>query len=409
MQDLRIILIILGAVAIAALLIHGLWTSQKGRQKPMRDKPLSKVENQAPENTDDEFDSDGIGRVRVAGRHQAASLSRDHENDDNWQISPHFSAMSDDDFDEPSLGMPPTLSTSVFAEDPNDEHHQAPDFVSQSASRAASPNESAAELRARQYRQGEIDPLFDDHEQDSPNLDSPKLDNSKLDNSKLDNSKFDSHELDNKSSAHQATEPQAAALQQPTAPITKPKPAQAPSAPTPKVKREPVYSEELVEPAPAVEPAVEPMVDKPVAPITKTWQDVYVVNLMAKPNQTIAGIDLIRAVTQVGLVFGDMDIFHRYQGSSTQGEALFSLANMVKPGTFTPEAMRDFTTPGVSIFMQLPKPGMAKNNFNMMIQAASNMAEELDAILLDGQRHPLALDYLVRCRTQLSDYDSQAE
>ncbi|ART83156.1 cell division protein ZipA [Oceanisphaera profunda] len=394
MQDLRIILIILGAVAIAALLIHGLWTSQKGRQKPMRDKPLSKVENQAPEDTDDEFDRDGIGRVRVAGHHQAASLSQDHEIDDDWQISPHFSAMSDDDTDEPSLVMPPTLSASVFAEDPNDEHHQAPGFVSQPAKRAASPNESAAELRARQYRQGEIDPLFDDHEQDSPNLDSHTLDNSKL-----DNSKFDNHELDDKNHAHQATEPQAATVQ-PTAPIAKPEP---------EVKREPIYSEELVEPAPAVEPAVEPVVDKPVAPITKTWQDVYVVNLMAKPNQTIAGIDLIRAVTQVGLVFGDMDIFHRYQGSSTQGEALFSLANMVKPGTFTPEAMRDFTTPGVSIFMQLPKPGMAKNHFNMMIQAADNMAEELDAVLLDGQRHPLALEYLVRCRTQLSDYDSQAQ
>ncbi|WP_319783531.1 cell division protein ZipA [Oceanisphaera sp. IT1-181] len=386
MQDLRIILIILGAVAIAALLIHGLWTSQKGRQKPMRDKPLSKVANQAPENTDDqldEFDSDGIGRVRVAGHHQAASLSRDHEIDDDWQISPHFSAMSDDDSDEPSLGMPPTLSTSVFAEDPNDEHNEAPDFVSQPASRSASPRETAAELRARQYRQGEIDPLFDNHEPDS-------------------------RARANKATESQATEPPAAALRHPAAPIVNPEPAVAPtpSAPAPKVTRDPVYSEEVAEPAPAVETVVEPVV---AAPITKTWQDVYVVNLMAKPNQTIAGIDLIRAVTQVGFVFGDMDIFHRYQGSSTQGEALFSLANMVKPGTFTPEAMRDFTTPGVSIFMQLPKPGMAKNHFNMMIQAADNMAEDLDAILLDGQRHPLALDYLVRCRAQLSDFDSQVQ
>lgn len=399
MQDLRIILIILGAVAIAALLIHGLWTSQKGRQKPLRDKPLAKVSTKSPDANDskfDEFDSDGIGRVRVAGNHQAASLSRDHEIEDDWQISSHFSALNDDS-DEPSLGLPPTLSTSVFAEDPEDDAKGAPDFASQRAEQrnldaqkrtaalqgtdgtrvsherhAGRPqvSESAAELRARQYRQGEIDPLFDNHE--------PVV------------APFADTEQETYERAEKDVYRPAPAFNRPAAPVA---------------------SAVTVEPAPEpeVEPeALAPAVAQPVEPITKTWQDVYVVNLMAKPNQTIAGIDLIRAVTQVGFIFGDMDIFHRYQGSSTQGEPLFSLANMVNPGTFTPDAMSEFTTPGVSIFMQLPKPGMAKNHFNMMIQAADNMKEDLDALLLDGQRQPLSLDYLVRCRSQLNDFDSQA-
>ncbi|MGO5000069.1 cell division protein ZipA [Oceanisphaera sp. W20_SRM_FM3] len=406
MQDLRIILIILGAVAIAALLIHGLWTSQKGRQKPLRDKPLTKVSSKTPDANDskfDEFDSDGIGRVRVVGNHQAASLSRDHEIEDDWQISSHFSSLSDD-ADEPSLGLPPTLSTSVFAEDPEDEVKPTPDFVAQRAEQrnieaqkrtaalqgtdgarasrernAGQPpmGESAAELRARQYRQGEIDPLFDNHEP----VVAPPADT----------------ELETYERAEKDVYRPAPAFNRPAASVASPSPA----------KVEPVA--EPIAPEPNIEPeAIAPAAAKPVAAITKTWQDVYVVNLMAKPNQTIAGIDLIRAVTQVGFIFGDMDIFHRYQGSSTQGEPLFSLANMVNPGTFTPDAMSEFTTPGVSIFMQLPKPGMAKNHFNMMIQAADNMKEDLDAVLLDGQRQPLSLDYLVRCRSQLNDFDSQA-
>ncbi|ART79917.1 cell division protein ZipA [Oceanisphaera avium] len=361
MQDLRIILIILGAVAIAALLIHGLWTSQKGRQKPMREKPLSKVAPTPLDKTDettDGFDSDGIGRVRVAGHHQAESLSRNQELEDDWQISPHFYAVEDDEQHEPHLGLPPTLSSSVFAEDDlasapfqeeqaladvaNTPAASQPEKAAESDSPVLAQPESEAELRARQYQKGEIDPLFDNHE---------------------------------------------------------PAPAELPPSPEP-------IAEANVQPEAPVSPTPEPVIAKP-AP--KTWQEVYVINVMAKPEQLLAGTELVRAVTDAGFVFGDMDIFHRYQGSAGQGEPLFSLANMVNPGTFNPNAMSEFTTPGVSIFMQLPPPGMAKNHFNMMIQAADNIAEDLDALLVDNQRQALALEYLVRCRGQLSDYDSQAQ
>ncbi|WP_417615511.1 cell division protein ZipA [Oceanisphaera sp.] len=344
MQDLRIILIILGAVAIAALLIHGLWTSQKGRQKPIREKPIGKVASTGADNTSgdlDGFDRDGIGKISVAGsKRQAAPVTGEADRADDWHQTPHFSAINDDDEDEPSLGLPPQPPRSAVAANEADN----------SAAGTPNPAETQAQLRARQYQQGEIDPLFDE-----PNRDAP--------------------EPEPLSGAVESDEPRFAPQPEPAVQET-PEP----------------------EPAPA-----------PLRKVPKTWQDVYVINLVAQPNQQLTGNDLMRALTEAGFSFGDMDIFHRYQSAGAQGEPLFSLINMVKPGTFNPDAMSEFSTPGVSIFMQLPKPGMAKNQFNLMIQAAESMAEGLDGLLLDAERRPLGPDYLARCREQLRDFDSQAQ
>lgn len=330
MQDLRIILIILGAVAIAALLIHGLWTSQKARQKPIREKPIGKVANGPA--TGDDFDRDGIGSVRVLGKRKAETVRRQHDDEKDWQTSPHFSALNDDDDDEPVIGLAPVT----------------PSPARPVAAARPVVTETELQQRERQYRQGEIDPLFDEPEVPAP----PTLEQQ--------NEKAELNVAERKPDA----EP---------------------------------------------EPVIEPVAAAPRREVPKTWQDVYVINLVARPNQQLAGGELARVLADAGFSFGDMDIFHRHHARSNKGEAQFSLINMVKPGTFNPNTMGQFSTPGVSIFMQLPAPGEAKNNFNLMVHTAEKMAEELDALLLDAQRSPLSPDYLAHCREQLRDYDSQAQ
>ncbi|NQZ92343.1 MAG: cell division protein ZipA [Moritella sp.] len=63
MQDLRLVLIILGFIAIAALIAHGLWSNKKNQVKPLKDKPLGRVDRQIKDKQG--FDLDGIGEKRV--------------------------------------------------------------------------------------------------------------------------------------------------------------------------------------------------------------------------------------------------------------------------------------------------------------------------------------------------------
>jgi cell division protein ZipA len=129
---------------------------------------------------------------------------------------------------------------------------------------------------------------------------------------------------------------------------------------------------------------------------------VIVLNVMAPKGQHFAGPALVDAIESLGMVYGEMEIFHYYSDNAP----LFSLVNMVKPGIFDMATIETLTTPGVSIFIQLPnKQGNGLEAFDTMLNVAQRLNTTLGGSLCDERRNILTHSAIDYTRQQLAEYD----
>lgn len=333
MQDLRLILVVVGAIAIVALLLHGLWTSRKERSKLFRDKPIKRRKNDTQDNPS-EYDDSALFTEKPSAQNvpeplypQKASVSAKEES----RVEPHI---------QPAVSQPlVTGSTETGAEKVlhsqptgGSVRHEAPEqlTINMSEESVDTPEHSVITDTAEPYidtRAVHEEPLSAQYGQQA-------------------------HQPEKLSEIEQAQE-------------THEKPA--PSA---------------------------------------NKETVLVLHVAAHQGHVLQGDALLQSILQAGFQFGEMQIFHRHVSPSGTGPVLFSLANMVKPGSFDPEAMSEFTTPGVSMFMMVPSYGEAGQNFKLMLQAAQRIASDTGGVVLDDERKlltPQKIDvYHGRIRSTLS-------
>lgn len=133
-------------------------------------------------------------------------------------------------------------------------------------------------------------------------------------------------------------------------------------------------------------------------------EEVLIINVMAHSGRYFPGEDLLQVIFDCGLRYGSMSIFHRYRDARGGGPVLFSLANMVKPGTFDLDAMGEFQTPGVSLFMTLPMEGDSVAAFDLMLDTAKTLADTLDGELKDENRSVMTRQTMEHDRQRVLEF-----
>jgi cell division protein ZipA len=162
---------------------------------------------------------------------------------------------------------------------------------------------------------------------------------------------------------------------------------------------EPVTTQQA-EPETRTETRSEPKTEAE-AELTET---VLVLNIMAREGSSLSGKSINSVAHANNMEFGEMNIFHRMDENH---QPLFSMINMVKPGSFDPASIHDLETPGVSLFMQLPGPSDASDAFNEMLQTAYRMSEVLEARLCDKRRQPMTETVAEEYRNIAASFDGK--
>ncbi len=137
----------------------------------------------------------------------------------------------------------------------------------------------------------------------------------------------------------------------------------------------------------------------------KSEMFLVTLHIKALNKKKIYGDALLQALISVGCRFGEMSIFHRHEKTSGQGQILFSIASMIKPGTFDIENMQSFSTPGITLFFSTPNhsfnPVMV---YDVMLKTAYKLAKLLDAEILDDEREPLTAAKTAEIKEILEHY-----
>lgn len=133
-------------------------------------------------------------------------------------------------------------------------------------------------------------------------------------------------------------------------------------------------------------------------------EEVIIINVMAPAGTRFQGEDLLQVLLSKGMRFGTMNIFHRHSEADGSGEILFSMANMVVPGTFDLDAMSSFETPGVSFFLTLPINGDSLNAFEAMVETTQALCDSLDGELKDENRSVMTQQTIEHCRQRVREF-----
>ncbi|VAW95316.1 Cell division protein ZipA [hydrothermal vent metagenome] len=128
--------------------------------------------------------------------------------------------------------------------------------------------------------------------------------------------------------------------------------------------------------------------------------------VIPKPEHFFSGDDIIVACKLAGLQLGEFNIFHRYAlvDDKVQITPVCSLVNLFEPGSFDIAAMSDFSTEGLSLFMQLPGPVDGREAFIILMDVSEKLSLHLNATICDETRSVLTAQTISHLKEKVENY-----
>lgn len=131
------------------------------------------------------------------------------------------------------------------------------------------------------------------------------------------------------------------------------------------------------------------------------------INLRAR-KPPFEGSAIEMAMQESGLILSPSAIYQRLASDGSR-KVLYNLASMVEPGVFPAGAMSDFSTPGLTLFVQLPGPGDSMMIFSDMLYTAERLAAMLEGDLQDESHSALTKQTIEHLRERIVEHKRQVQ
>jgi len=151
-----------------------------------------------------------------------------------------------------------------------------------------------------------------------------------------------------------------------------------------------------------------PNMGKSTQPVSaeKSNELLITLTVLPKPGNIFYGGDILQACKLAGLQLGEFNIFHRYAliDEKVLMTPVCSLVNLFEPGYFDFDCMDDFTTEGLSLFMQLPGPVDGRDAFLILMDVSDKLSVNLNATICDETRSVLTTQTISHIKEKVENF-----
>lgn len=102
---------------------------------------------------------------------------------------------------------------------------------------------------------------------------------------------------------------------------------------------------------------------------------------IAAEQADFVGTEVLSALDNAGLQFGEMNVYHRMILTETGEQSLFYVANGIKPWTLVPDEIAETTTPGLSLILNLPSPINNREAIHDFVKTAERLNQQLAGVI----------------------------
>lgn len=144
------------------------------------------------------------------------------------------------------------------------------------------------------------------------------------------------------------------------------------------------------------------------SPLNHAQENINITLIPKNEYEFIDGKTILSLVSQYGLKYGAMNMFHRYENKDGSGILWFSMMGVDQDGIITPFDLNLLPTSrysGLVLFLSLPHP-KATQGFDTMMSVVNLISNDLNALILDENNEILTRERRQQLRTEVQEYQA---